>query len=124
MLNKSLILISLLFGLSTISFAGESNSTQLNTPIDKNTQTPDLIEEQIQKALLGISTLKVLKEGESKIIFESEAKVLNSDQPKKRKKRKKRKTRKRRLKRKNINIESLPLAKTYPMDYDLSKIQE
>jgi hypothetical protein len=121
MLNKNLILISLLFGLSTISFAGESNSTQLNTPIDKNTQTPDLIEEQIQKALLGISTLKVLKEGESKIIFESEAKVLNSDQPKKRKKRK---TRKRRLKRKNINIESLPLAKTYPMDYDLSKIQE
>jgi len=139
--NKTILISLLLGGLTSIGFAESNNSMEMNSSQEKNTSTelhvekkvtqtpstPSSMEEQIQKALLGISSLKVLKEGESKIVFESEAMVLEQDKPKTIKKPKKKRTTHKRVIRKkepSIDMDNLPMAKTYPMDYELSKIKE
>ena len=144
MINKSVVLISLLVGLTTIGFSENNTSLEKNKTKEDNgtkpikveekvapkTSVTDSMEDQIQKALLGVSSLKVLKAGESKIVFESEAMVLDRDKPKEVKKiKKKRKVRKKSIRRKHKTVKSadmndLPMAKTYPMDYELSKIKE
>ncbi len=93
----------------------ESNQTQ-----GKLTQTHHLLEdqameEQIQKALLGISTFSVLKEGTGKQVYLHELK----SQTKKRKIKKSSK-RKKHLRKKpkteSIDMDALPMAKTYPIE--------
>ncbi len=135
MKNKRVILVALLAGLTSLSFA-ESNLTQeanvtevTTTVVASESSSSDAMEEQILKALAGVTSLTVLKEGESKIVSESEAMVLDKDKPKvvKKVKRKiRRTTHKKRIKRKkkSANMDNLPMAKTYSMDYDVSLIKE
>ena len=96
------------------------------------------MEEQIKKALGEVEPIKVMKTTASKIISESKAEVLDEDKPKiekremvKNKKRVAKKVKKKlkqRVKKVVIQTEdkmdSLPMARTYSMDYDVSKIKE
>jgi DNA polymerase elongation subunit (family B) len=98
-------------------------------------------EDEIMKAMAEISTTTVMKSSAPKIVSESEPMVLSSDKPKIDKskidklkvkvstKQTNRKIRKRvKIKHKRVNkiaeMEDLPMAKSYPMSYDVSQITE
>ena len=103
-------------------------------------------EDEIMKAMTQISTTTVMKSSAPKIVSESEPMVLSSDKPKidkpkinkvkidkpkvqVSKKQKSSKTKKRvKLKHKRVKkiaeMEDLPMAKSYPMSYDVSQITE
>jgi sporulation protein YlmC with PRC-barrel domain len=93
-------------------------------------------EDEIMKALSGISTTTVMKSSAPKIVSESEPMVLSSDKPKvdklkvKVSKKQIRSKTKKRVKikykrvKKVVKMEDLPKAKSYPMSYDVSQITE
>ena len=92
----------------------------------------DSSEDAIAKALADINTIKVMKSAEPKIVSESEAMVLSTDvvevtkksKPKHKHKRKIRKHRRAKPVITATDIDDLPMAKSYPMDYDVSQITE
>ena len=93
----------------------------------------DASEDAITKALAEINTVKVMKSTAPQIVSESEAMVLSADIPKevtkksKVKRKIKRKVRRHRRTRPVVratSMEDLPMAKSYPMDYDVSNITE
>ena len=130
-------LVTILLGTTVVM--AESNVTK-SLPDTKSTTLS--MEEQIKKALGEVESIKVMKGTKSKIVSESKAEVLDEDKLKIEKKRtvkkKKHVKRKRTVKQKNRvkrrvkkvvvetkeHIDSLPMAKTYSMDYDTSKIKE
>ena len=89
-------------------------------------------EDAISKALAEINTITVMKSSAPKIVSESEPMVLSSDRPKVTKKRKVRHHTKRKVRRHRrvepalsaTDMENLPMAKSYPMNYDVSNITE
>ncbi|MCH9740410.1 MAG: hypothetical protein K0U38_06175 [Epsilonproteobacteria bacterium] len=151
--SSKLSLIGILICLGTYSMADsnvsvDKNSTtkqvvptkekvvEVKEPVVKQPvqeKSSDSMEEQIKKAMAGVEQITVLKSAEPKIVSESEAMVLDAQESKTvvapmRKKIKKsvKKRVKKRIKRKveTVDFDSLPMAKTYPMDYDVSKIKE
>jgi len=97
-------------------------------------------EDEIMKAMREISTTTVMKSSAPKIVSQSEPMVLSSDKVKVKikdkvkvsRKQKSSKTKKRvRRKHKRVErvekvaeMEDLPMAKSYPMSYDVSQITE
>ena len=100
--------------------------------IPKDVKSNSITEDEIMKALGGIETIQVMKSAKPKIVSESEPMVLSADRPKVIKKRRvtqKHKVTKykRRVKRAKVTateMDDLPMAKSYPMNYDVSKIIE
>jgi len=92
----------------------------------------DASEDAIAKALSGINTITVMKSAEPKIVSESEPMVLRSDRVKVTKKSKSKRKIKRKVRRyrrtqpvvSDVAMEDLPMAKSYPMSYDVSQITE
>ena len=127
MIDKKVAFIGLLMGLTTLGVADTST---------------EVTEEQIAKALEGVNSLTILKEGESKVIYESEAMVLEADRPKVKKNSPKTVAKvkvKRAVHRKpvhvqthvepvyqevSVDMDNLPMATTYSMETDLSEITE
>jgi len=130
-----------------------NKSSNKNVPTEEKSQkekSPDStelsMEDQIKKALGGVEQMTVMKASEPKIISESEAKALESKKPKRVKRASKTKdvTRnkksikkrivkktavkkrpsKKKIVKKEVNIDDLPMAKTYSMDTDTSTINE
>jgi len=93
-------------------------------------------EDEIMKAMSEISTTTIMKSSAPKIVSESEPMVLSSDKPKVDKlkvkvskkqicsKTKKRVKIKYKRVKKVVKMEDLPMAKSYPMSYDVSQITE
>jgi hypothetical protein len=109
------VAIILLFGCTSFVFC------------ETNKSGSDTTEADIMKALGDISTITVLKSAKPKIVYESEPMVLGSDKPKVTKKQTKVKRVKRKYRRATqtkASMEELPMAKSYPMSYDVSKITE
>ena len=88
----------------------------------------DVSEDAIAKALAGIDTITVMKSTAPKIVSESKPMVLSADKPKVIKKHKvKRKVRRYRRAKPVVStpiMDDLPMAKSYPMSYDVSQIKE
>ncbi|MCK5854689.1 MAG: hypothetical protein KAG56_05665 [Sulfurovaceae bacterium] len=126
----------LLIGTTSVVFGDTNNTTTTDkniavenrVAVEKNVKSNSVTEAEIMKALGGITTIQVMKSATPKIVSESEAMVLNSDKPKVIKKRKvkrvKRKIRRNRRVQQATAMDDLPMAKSYPMSYDVSKITE
>ena len=129
----------LLFGVTSLLFSESSDTTAIpvenRVAVEKstmNTSNRSATEDEIMKALGGITTIQVMKSAAPQIVSQSEPMVLKADRPKVIKKPKvKRKTkRKVRTYRRakpvatSTAMEDLPMAKSYPMSYDVSKITE
>lgn len=127
--------IMLLLGTTSILF-GESD-TDKNIPVEnrvtveksiRSIPSKSLTEDEIMKAMGGITTTQVMKSSAPTIVSESEPMVLSEERPKVTKKRiiNKTKRKARRVKRvqRATAIDDLPMAKSYPMNYDVNLIKE
>ncbi len=123
----------LLFGTTSMIFGeGDDIPIENRVAVEPNVKNNSATEDEIMKALGGIETIQVMKSAEPKIVSESEPMVLSADRPKVTKKHrvtksKRRVRRVRRVKRAKVTateMDDLPMAKSYPMSYDVSQITE
>ena len=133
--NKKLSLIMILVSLNTYAMADSAdNNLSIDTTAtkvvkqDTENKSSDSMEEQIKKAMAGVEQITVLKSSENKIVSVSEASIIDEAKPKTslkklKRKIKKRATRKLKRKVKTVDLSSLPMAKTYPMNDDVSTIK-
>jgi len=134
---QSRVGVLIMFGVMSLVMAQSSGN-----PKEHATDQGENMEAQIQKALAGITSLSVLKEGTGKAVYASELKLEEKKTPKEKKRTAKKKMvhpSKKRQKHPSkhtttsrhansaryskplaepepINIEDLPMAQTYPME--------
>lgn len=123
------VAIIVMFGATSMLWSKESVSIENRVAVEPNSldikstnhSSANVTEDEIMKALSAIKTIEVMKASDPRIVSKSKPNVK-----KKHRNHVKRKVRRKRRVNKisDVDMENLPMAKSYPMSYDVSQITE